>query len=190
FSEHAMLFAALLGLHLYSFCLLNDGEVTNCAQSFLYEPAYCLDDLLRGQAKPYLPQAGDLFLATDPGLGARLTHVLAFSGPPQHSGIVFARCDGSLAILEGGPHNTLRVRVIDLLPHLQSYACVAKVYIRRRRVPLTCEQSARLTCFAMAQDGKPFALVRLAGQLTPFRSRGPLQTYFMGGPHGERRSYF
>jgi hypothetical protein len=26
--------------------------------------------------------------------------------------------------------------------------------------------------------------------MTPFRSRGPLRTYVMGGPHGERSSYF
>jgi hypothetical protein len=27
-------------------------------------------------------------------------------------------------------------------------------------------------------------------QLTPFRSRGPLRTYLLGAPHGERNSYF
>jgi hypothetical protein len=32
--------------------------------------------------------------------------------------------------------------------------------------------------------------LRLVGQLTPFRSRGPVRTWFVGGPHGERRSYF
>jgi hypothetical protein len=186
-----MLIGALLSLHWFSLiCLLNNGDVTNCAQSFLYQAAFCIDDALREPATAYVPQAGDIFLATDASFGARLTHVLAFSGPPQHSGIVFTQFDGTFAILEGGPHNTLRIRVNALLPHLQSYAIVAKVYIRRRRVPLTCEQSARLTCFALAQDGKPFALVRSAGQLTSFRSRGPLKTYFMGGPHGERRSYF
>jgi hypothetical protein len=57
-------------------------------------------------------------------------------------------------------------------------------------VALTPEQSCRLTAFALAQDGKRFALARLAGQLTPFRSRGPLRTWFVGGPHGDRRGYF
>jgi hypothetical protein len=48
-----------------------------------------------------------------------------------------------------------------------------------------------LTEFALAQDGKRFALFRLGVQLTPFRTRGPLRTYFMGSPHGgNRRSYF
>ena len=41
------------------------------------------------------------------------------------------------------------------------------------------------------QEGKRFALIRLGAQVTPFRSRGPLRTYFIGGPHGpNRRTYF
>jgi hypothetical protein len=82
------------------------------------------------------------------------------------------------------------VRCLDLLPHLKEYADVGKVWIRRRCVPLTPEQSACLTAFALKAEGKRFALPRLAGQLTIFRSRGPLRTYFVGGPHGERASYF
>src|SRR5262249_2359710 len=61
---------------------------------------------------------------------------------------------------------------------------------RQRRVPLTPEQSARLTAWALAQNGKRFAVVRVGAQLTPLRSRGPLRTSFAGGPHGERRTYF
>jgi hypothetical protein len=156
----------------------------------LYQPAFCIDDVLREPPVPYGPQPGDIFLATDESLGARLGHRLAFTGPPQHSGIVFAQPDGTLALLEAGPHNTLRIRTKSLPPHLPTYSSIAKVYIRQRCVPLTSEQSARLTCFALAQDGKPFALVRLGGQLTPLRCRGLLRTYFIGKPHGDRRSYF
>src|SRR5262249_30668054 len=65
-----------------------------------------------------------------------------------------------------------------------------KVYLRRRRIPLTPEQSAKLTEFAMGQEGKEFAWLRLAAQVTPLRSRGPVRTFFMGGPHGERDTYF
>jgi hypothetical protein len=109
----------------------------------------------------------------------------------HHSGIVFARPDGSLAILEAGPYNTLRVRALDVLPHLRGHEERGeKAWIRQRRVPLTPEQSARLTTWALAQDGKPFAALRLGAQLTPFRSRGPLRARFVGGPHGERRAYF
>jgi hypothetical protein len=65
------------------------------------------------------------------------------------------------------------------------------VWIRQRKTPLTHEQNECLTAFAMRQDGKWFALPRLGRQLTPFRTRGPLRTYWMGQPHGgDRRSYF
>src|SRR5262249_32918889 len=77
------------------------------------------------------------------------------------------------------------------LEHLRDHVrCGDRVWVRRRRMPLTAEQSARLTAFAEAQAGKPFAVLRLMGQLTPFRSRGPVRTWFVGRPHGERRSYF
>jgi hypothetical protein len=33
-------------------------------------------------------------------------------------------------------------------------------------------------------------VVRLGAQLTPFRSRGPLRTFFVGGPHGARCNFF
>jgi hypothetical protein len=58
-------------------------------------------------------------------------------------------------------------------------------------VPLTPEQSALLTEFAMPQEGKFFAIFRLGKQLTVFRSRGPLRTRFVGKPQGaDRRWYF
>jgi hypothetical protein len=158
--------------------------------SFLYQPAFCVDEVLREPAEPYLPQPGDIMLRLDHSVFWRVTHALALAFDPNGSGIVFARPDGSLAVLEAGPNDTLWVGTPDLLPHLREYAAVGQVWIRRRHVPLTPEQSCRLTAFALAEDGKRFALVRLGGQLTPFRSRGPLRTYFVGGPHGDRRSYF
>jgi hypothetical protein len=158
--------------------------------SYLYQPAYKCDDVLRGPARPYTPHPGDIMLATDPNKFWTWTHWLAGCGQPHNSGIVIARPDGSLALLEAGPNDTLHCRVLDLLPHLAEYAAKGPVWLRRRAVPLTPEQCARLTEFAMAQDGKRFALIRLAGQLTLLRSRGPFRTYFLGGPHGARSSYF
>ncbi len=61
----------------------------------------------------YVPEPGDIFFSTDPWWLARYGHKMALSGPPHHCGIVFARCDGSPALLEAGPHNTLRVRTFD-----------------------------------------------------------------------------
>jgi len=82
------------------------------------------------------------------------------------------------------------IRVLDLIPQLRSYADHERVWIRKRCVPLTAEQSERLTAFALRQECRRFALLRVVGQLTPFRSRGALRTWVVGGPHYERRSYF
>jgi len=166
------------------------AEINAGTGSYLYQPAFHIDDCLRGPAEPYLPKPGDIMLRLDNSVFWRVTHAMAFAFDPNGSGIVFARPDGSLAILEAGPNDTRWVGTLDMLPHLKEYADTGRVWIRRRCVPLTPEQSCRLTAFAMAQDGKRFALGRLAGQLTPFRSRGPIRTYFVGKPRGERWSYF
>jgi len=157
--------------------------------SFLYQPSYCQDDALRCPARPYVPQPGDIFLATTESWLMRKGHQLAGASGPHHSGIVFARPDGSLALLEAGPHNTVYISELDVFDHLHRYDG-QKVWIRQRRVPLTPDQSACLTAFAAPKVGMPFATLRVVGQLTPFRSRGPIRTWFVGRPHGERRNYF
>jgi hypothetical protein len=158
--------------------------------SYLYQPAFCLDEVLRGPAEAYLPQPGDIMLRLDHSVFWRVTHYMALAFDPNGSAIVFARPDGSLAVLEAGPNDTMWVRTLDLLPHLREYAAEGCVWIRKRRVPLTPEQSAKLTAFALAQDGKRFALQRLGVQLTPFRTRGPLRTRFVGKPWGNRICWF
>jgi hypothetical protein len=164
-----------------------DGAVP---ASYLYQPSYCMDDVLRGPAVAYLPQPGDVMLATDGNKFWDVTHNLALAFEPHNSAVIFARPDGSLAIAEAGPNDTIWVNALDMLPHLCEYAAKGPVWIRKRKCPLTSEQSCKLTEFACRQVGKRFALGRLAGQLTPLRSRGPLRTYFVGGPHGDRCSYF
>ena len=158
--------------------------------SYLYQPAFSIDYLLRQPAEVYQPQPGDLFLCTGREMWAKLGHWAAFARAPQHSGIIFARPNGRLSLLEAGPHNTLHCRILDLIPELHSYAGYERVWIRRRRVPLTPEQSTCLTAFAVSHEGTRFALWRMFGQLTPFRSRGPWRTRYVGGPHGDRWSYY
>jgi hypothetical protein len=158
--------------------------------SYLYQPAYCVDKVLRGPAEPYLPQPGDIMLATDDNKFWKITHDMAFAFEPHNSAIVVARHDGSLGILEAGPKDTMRVRVLDMLPHLKEYADKGPVWIRKRRTPLTAEQCAALTDWAARQDGKLFALQRLGWQLLPFRTRGPLRTYVMGKPRGDIKTFF
>lgn len=158
--------------------------------SYLHEPAYRLDHCLRGQARAYVPQPGDIMLATDKSLFWSITHDLAFAFEPHNSAIVVARSDGRLGILEAGPNDTLFVRIVDLLPHLQEYEAKGRVWIRKRREPLTTEESAALTAFAERQDGKRFALLRMGGMLTPIRARGPVRTCFLGKPRGDRDAYY
>src|SRR4051794_16737812 len=144
--------------------------------SYLYQPAYHIDDLLRVPAVPYLPQPGDIMLATDPNKFWAFTHNWALAFEPHNSAIVFRRPDGTMAILEAGPNDCIWVKTLDMLPHLKEYEDKGPVWIRKRNVPLTPEQCERLTAFAMAQEGKRFALLRLAAQVTLLRSRGPLRT--------------
>jgi hypothetical protein len=175
---------------LYAGLILSDSNQAAAGASFLYEPAYCLDHVLRGEPRAYLPQPGDLMLYTEEKTFWTVTHALALAFKPHGSGVVVTRPDGSLGILEAGPNDTLVVGILDMLPHLREYADQGPVWIRKRRPPLTQDESAALTAFALRQEGKPFALIRMGGQLTLLRSRGPLRTYFLGRPHGERDSYF
>jgi hypothetical protein len=173
------------------FVALCSGSDVQSNAAYLYQPAYCLDEVLRCPARPYCPQPGDILLATDQKIFWKITHNLAGTGHPHHTGIVFARPDGSMAVLEAGPHDTIRIRNLDWYPHMCEYEQQGRIWIRQRKCPLTAEQSACLTEFALPQEGKFFALGRLGKQLTPFRSRGPLRTEFMGLPHGsDRRSYY
>jgi len=166
-------------------------QATSPCGSYLYQPAFCIDDVRRLPAEAYLPQPGDILLRMDHSVFWRVTHWMALAFDPNGSAIIFARPDGSLAVLEAGPNDCMWVRTLDMLPHLKEYADAGYVWIRRRCAPLTPEQSCRLTEFALAQDGKRFALQRLGVQLTPFRTRGPIRTYVMGKPHGGTRwSYF
>jgi hypothetical protein len=179
----------LLCLALSAGSVVPAGDVSHTCLSYLYQPAFCMDHELHEPAVPWVPQPGDIFVCTGREMWAKVGHWAAGTGAPQHSGIVFLRPDGQPALLEAGPNNSLHCHAMDLIPELQGYSTHERVWIRRRRVPLTEEQSAALTAFALAVEGKPFALWRMFGQLTPFRCRGS-RTECTGGPHGIRYSYF
>ncbi len=188
-----MKYSTLTTLTLLAFGALVHGQPCDQAiGSFLYDPSYCMDRKgpVRGKARAYVPQPGDVMLATDKNLFWKITHDMALAFEPHNSAIVVARRDGSLATLEAGPNDTIWVKALPLLPHLKEYADKGPVWIRKRKTPLTADQSACLTDFAERQIGKRFALVRLGVQLTPFRDRGPFRTAVMGGPHGERSRYY
>jgi hypothetical protein len=129
-------------------------------------------------------------LAADRSVFWTIGHNLALTGQPHHSGIVVRLPDGQMALLEAGPHDTLYVELVRVLPSLRAYESEGWVWIRKRVNPLTCEESDRLTIFALDEAGKRFAVLRMAAQMTPFRTRGPVRTSYIGRPAGDRRSYF
>jgi len=171
--------------------LATQGKDAVYDAGYLCQPAYAIDEEIRGPIERYVPQPGDIFMSTDRSFFIQWGHKLALSGQPNHSGLVIALPDGRPAILEAGPFNGLRVEILDLRHDLQTHEERGeKSWIRKRRTPLTKEQSEQLTAWATAQNGKRFAAGRMMAQLTIFRSRGPLRTYVLGGPHGERDGYF
>jgi hypothetical protein len=153
--------------------------------------AYDLGDVILGPQEPYIPQPGDIFLATDESFFLRLGHAAVGGAGVHHSGFVFARPDGRLGLIEAGPFNELVVRVLDPYQHMFNHVSRGTiVWVRRRRIPLTPEQSAALTAFASSHEGKPFALARGLCFMTPFSRRGALRTPFVAKVHGDRPRYF
>jgi hypothetical protein len=136
-----------------------------------------------------VPQAGDIVLVVSDHLIWQILFWIALEHEPYHTGIVVKMCDGSFGMLEAGPPDvTHTVRISPLAERLASDP--GRVYIRRRAVPLTQEQSDALSGFAARQDGKAYAYIRFLAQGTPLRSRGPIRTQFMGKSRGEPHSYF
>ena len=127
-----------------------------------------------------LPLQGyDLVFFVSDTLFWPLLYAFAFTGEPYHVGVIFQTPDGSFALLEAGPPEVaVQVQISPLLERLEEYA--GRVFIRRRAVPLTPEQSEALTGFALRQEGKPYAIVRFLLQGTPIRSRGPVRTEWLG----------
>lgn len=167
------------------------GKVPPGGPSFLYQPAFAEDEIIRLPAREYQPQPGDIVLSADGSRFWLLMHHLAWTGNPTHSMIVFALPDGRTAILEGGPHDTAKCRILETIPHMASYEAEGRVWVRRRKCPLTPMQSAKLTEFCLAANCKDFSMRRLLIQLTPLRTRGPVRTALVGRPQGlENDSFF
>lgn len=105
----------------------------------------------------YVPQAGDILVFRNSSVVARIAYYLTLSGGTTHVALVVARPDGSLSLLEAMPGDP--VAMGDICKRIRAYR--GKIGVRRRKVPLTAEQSTRLTQFACAQVGKPFHLLGL-----------------------------
>jgi len=153
---------------------------------YIFDPSYDINSPPQGQPRNYIPQPGDVFLGTDSRVFWGIGYKLVGSGSPHHSGTVFQRSNGEMAVLEGGPHDTRWIRTFEAYYHLTSYQDQpgGRVWIRQRKTPLTPRQSALLTQYAEMEDGKHFAGPRMFWQLTHIRTKNPLLLNFLGKPHG------
>jgi hypothetical protein len=131
--------------------------------------------------QPYFPKEGDLIFFDDHNPIWTALFLWAGTGPPLHVGIVVKKKDGTLAVLEAGPDDTIWVSIQDIdkrLPKfLEDYD--GTITIRRCKKALTEEKSADLTKYALEQDGKRYAILRLLIQGTKFRFRGPIRELFL-----------
>src|SRR5262249_46897805 len=95
--------------------------------------------------------------------------------------------DGTPAIIESGPDDTMWVRILAMPSRLQGYE--GDVWIRQVKQPLSPEKNAALTEWALKQDHKHYAFWRLLLQATPFRCRNELQQALFGATHVDRNRW-
>jgi hypothetical protein len=148
--------------------------------------------IVQRQIERYVPHEGDLILFDDHNPTWRFLYHMAGTDLPDHSGIVFTLPDGRPAFLESAPDDGklagLYVRLLLAQPRLHQFQ--GTIYIRRVRHPLSAERSARLTQFALAQEGKRYAVGRMLLQGTPFRCRTGLRAKLFARTSLDRWSWF
>jgi hypothetical protein len=165
-----------------AFCLLVAIGAANADTGFLKIEKKKVKGKAEHDIVRYAPREGDLIFYDDRNLMWMVLFAYAGTGPPLHMGMVVKKTDGTLAILEAGPDDTVWVKLLDLDKRLQQFNDDFKgtIQIRRCKKELTAEQSKELTKYAAAQDGKRYAVGRLLLQGTSFRSRGPIREMFLG----------
>ena len=147
--------------------------------------------MVQQEIAAYKPREGDLVFYNDRSVIWSILFAWVGTGPPLHMGIVVKKADGTLAVLEAGPDDTIWVNLLDLEKRLPQFRqdYEGTISIRRCKKELTREQSGSLTKFAQAQDGKRYAIGRLLLQGTCFRSRGPLRELLLGKTYLDRDSW-
>src|SRR5205814_409386 len=65
-------------------CLMAGNPSEPTIGSYLYEPSYCMDGQLRSDARTYLPQPGDVMLATDRNRFSKTTHEMSLPSDPHN----------------------------------------------------------------------------------------------------------
>jgi len=161
---------------------------TEAPFGYLYQPTYDVRIAPREPATLYQPKAGDMLLMSNTTPFWTALYRLAYTGRPGHGGIVVTMANGELGVLEAGFNDTTWTRITPLAYRLAQYP--GTIWIRQRLVPLTPEQNARLTEFALVAENTRYATFRFALQITSFSGRGPLRTAVIGGPRGPGHRLF
>ena len=155
---------------------------------YTYAPARDLNLVIRYPARRYDPQPGDVILMSNTNALWTALYAAALTGAPGHIGIVARLPDGRMGMHEAGFNETLTTRFAPLDYRLNHYP--GKVWVRRVRVPLSPEQDALLTDFAVRTDNTPYNIHLAKLQFTPLSPRGPLRTAIFGRPRGPEKPLF
>ena len=159
-------------------CLLGSPPDAANRPSFLFTMETGPEQKIHLRGDRFYPQPGDLVLFDSHNtLITKLYHCCG-SGRPLHAGMIFRKKDGTLAILEAGTNAVMKVFIFDLEPRLHDFD--GTILVRRLRQPLASEQAANLHDFAVAQEGKPYALGRAIMHASPLRPRNPVFTHPFG----------
>jgi hypothetical protein len=140
--------------------------------SYLFQMQSGPDHKVRLISQRYHPQPGDLILFDSHDTLITKIYQTCGSGCPLHAGIVFLKEDGTPAILEAGTNAVMKVFVFDLSPRMHGFD--GTILVRQPRKALTPEQAQQLREFALAQEGKPYALGRAILHASPLRPRDPI----------------
>ena len=170
----------------------NDAGAFDNSSGFLKTEKKAPNGKTESEVIRYEPRQGDLVFFDDRNTAWTALFAYAGTGPPLHMGMVFKKTDGSLAVLEAGPDDTTRVSLLHLQKRLHQFHqhySKGTIVIRRCKKELTAEQSAALTKFSQAQDGKRYAIGRLLLQGTSMRTRGPVREMLLGGTTVDRDSW-
>ena len=140
----------------------------------------------------YAPREGDLVFFDDRNPVWTALFYWAGTGPPLHMGIVTKLSTGAMGVLEAGPDDTVWVTLQDLSTRLKQFHDDypgGRISIRRCKKELIPEASRALSRFAIIQDGKPYAILRLLQQGTFLRIRGPVRELLLGNTFLDRESW-
>jgi hypothetical protein len=138
--------------------------------------------------EPYEPCEGDMIIYSYYKPMWKALFRLVKSGPPTHCGIIFRLPDGCMRILEAGSLEPAKVDIVEVQPRLNTYR--GSLWVRRLHHPLTLEQSAKLTEYALDQGCKRFARGRFLLEGFSGRNMSRVRWLLFGPPPLDRPAYY